>query len=87
MTLPTLHTAEHHIDLHAARAIARGRVPHLHRDIEDTLRAQLDGEQVEITWTVPARQPTGSIERLTWQPGTPLPNHTLHATCTATTPT
>ena len=85
-----------------ARALARGHCPWLAADIEATLLDDLnvarDGEGVEITWHAHQRlinpdeqrsltgQPRDNIARLSWCPGTPLPDRTLYVTCTATAP-
>ena len=79
------------IDLHTARAIARGRVPYLARNIEaallDSIGIRLaEADDAEITWAAHARATTGTVERHSWCPGEPLPDHTAHVTCTATAP-
>lgn len=78
------------VDIHAARAIARGRLPYLAAQVEagllDDLHLGRDAERVEITWTAHTGQPPEPAERLTWQPGTPLPDHTQFASCTVSAP-
>jgi hypothetical protein len=78
------------VALSTAKAIARGRVPHLATDIEAALLHDLrvypwdDG--VEIAWRAHCGQPGRDLERLPWCPGTPLPDHAQFATCTASAP-
>lgn len=73
-----------------AQALARGLVPHVAMSIEAGLRddlGRLDGDPaVEIVWTAHAGQPHVAIERLSWCPGTPLPDQTLFVSCMASAP-
>lgn len=64
-------------------------------EIEDRCLGTLDVARntpgVVIEWEVHIRppnagQPTGSIQRLPWQPGTPLPQWTYLAQCRVTRP-
>jgi hypothetical protein len=50
-----------------------------------TLHTRQDNPNVTVTWHAWTRaQPDAPIERLTWQPGTPLPPGTRYAEVTAT---
>ena len=45
-----------------------------------------EADDAEITWAAHTRATTGTVERHSWCPGEPLPDHTAHVTCTATAP-
>ena len=82
------------INLHVARALARGHTPWLRDTIETGMHDLIDrpvgDPDVEIVWTAhcdqTGGQPPRQITRLTWCPGEPLPDHTLFLSCTASAP-
>ena len=78
------------VDLHRAKAIARGLVPYVADQVEasllDDLNRRRDDADVEIVWRAHVGQPGESVARLTWCPGTVLPDRTLFVSCTASAP-
>lgn len=78
------------VDLRRAKAIARGLVGYPAANVEaallDDLGVRLGDPGVEIVWRAHVGQPGDSVARLTWCPGTMLPDRTLFVSCTASAP-
>jgi len=79
------------VSLSQAKAIARGLVPYLALNIEAALFDDLgvtihNLEVVDVTWHAHTGHPAEPLQRVPWQPGTPLPDSTLFATCTVSAP-